>query len=144
MTVGIQVTNLQQVIAGLGVAGQKIELAAQFGLNMVGASVWRQAQINANTGHHPIGQGHIPGTGPGPNTMTTNLRDQIYGESRRSGFGDYEYVVASPVVYARAVELGSPLWKSGVRYPYMRPAADKVRPRAHAIFTEAFVAHLRR
>ena len=39
------------------------------------------------------------------------------------GFDSYIAVIGPTVEYARAVELGSPRWKSGVKYPYLEPAA---------------------
>jgi hypothetical protein len=142
LSITITIPNLPATIAGINQATRKIELAAQFGVNMVSNAVLRQAVKNANTGHHPVGQGHIPGTGPGPNTATTSLRDSIRSE-RRQGLGTYEMIVAPTVIYARAVELGNPRWKSGVRYPYMGPAAQEISGRAQAIFTQAFISKLR-
>jgi hypothetical protein len=142
LSITITIPNLSSTIAGVYQATKKIELAAQFGVNMVANSVLRQAVKNANTGHHKPGEGHIPGTGPGPNTATTSLRDSIRAE-RRQGLGSYEMIVAPTVIYARAVELGNPRWKSGVRYPYMTPAAEAISGRAQAIFTQAFISKLR-
>jgi len=142
MPVSITIPNLQATIKAVDLAAKQIELAAQFGVNMIGNAVLRQAVKNANTGHHKVGEGHIPGTGPGPNTASTSLRDSIRAE-RRKGFGSYEVIVAPTVIYARAVELGNPRWRSGVRYPYMEPAAVAISSRAQAIFIEAFRSKLR-
>jgi hypothetical protein len=142
MSIKVTIPNLPATLAGVRAATNRIELAAQFGVNMVSNAVLRQAVKNANTGHHKPGEGHIPGTGPGPNTATTSLRDSIRAE-RRKGLATYEMIVAPTVVYARAVELGNPRWKSGVRYPYMAPAAREVGARAQQIFIEAFRSKLR-
>jgi len=142
MSVTIKIPNLSATLTGVRQATKRIELAAQFGVNMVSNAVLRQAVKNANTGHHKPGEPHIPGTGPGPNTATTSLRDSIRAQ-RRQGLGTYEMIVAPTVIYARAVELGNPRWKSGVRYPYMAPAAREVGSRAQQIFIEAFRSKLR-
>jgi hypothetical protein len=135
-------TNIPEVLNALGVVGDKMNAAARDALKRVGQAVEAQAVKNADTGSHPRGQGHIPGTGPGPNTMTRTLKQSIRSEDV-GGFGDYKLVVGATTEYARAVEEGSPLWKSGVKYPYMRPAADKIRPVAYQLFTDTFVARLK-
>jgi hypothetical protein len=141
MTVSIS-TNIPQVIAGMTAFNAKFDQAVLFGNRIVALKVERQAVKNADTGHHPRGQGHIPGTGPGPNTVSTSLKQSIRAEDR-SGFGNYEIIVGATVEYARAVELGSPKWKSGVKYPYMRPAAETIRPQAARTFVEAMTSRLR-
>ena len=82
----IEFTNLPQVLAALGKTEVDLNNAARFAIGMAAAEVERQAKKNANTGTHPRGQGHIPGTGPGPNVMTGNLRRSIYSQTK-IGFG---------------------------------------------------------
>jgi hypothetical protein len=41
----------------------------------------------------------------------------------RYGFDTYIAIVGASMEYARTVEMGSPRWKSGVKYPYLEPAA---------------------
>lgn len=134
------VRNLAEVLAGLEVQEDRLERAAQIAIATAGFAVQRQAQKNANTGTHKKGQPHIPGTGPGPNVVTGALRRSIRTDVKY-GFGNYVAVVGASTEYARAVELGSPRWKSGVKYPYLRPAAeDLIRNGSLSrIFTAAFI-----
>lgn len=134
------VRNLAEVLAGLEVQEDRLERAAQIAIATAGFAVQRQAQKNANTGTHGKGQPRIPGTGPGPNVVTGALRRSIRTDVKY-GFGNYVAVVGASTEYARAVELGSPRWKSGVKYPYLRPAAeDLIRNGSlNRIFTAAFI-----
>ena len=134
------VRNLAEVLAGLEVQEDRLERAAQIAIATAGFAVQRQAQKNANTGTHKRGTPRIPGTGPGPNVVTGALRRSIRTDVKY-GFGNYVAVVGASTEYARAVELGSPRWKSGVKYPYLRPAAeDLIRNGSLSrIFTAAFI-----
>jgi hypothetical protein len=134
------VRNLAEVLAGLEVQEDRLERAAQIAIATAGFAVQRQAQKNANTGTHKRGQGHIPGTGPGPNVVTGALRRSIRTDVKY-GFGNYVAVVGASTEYARAVELGSPRWKSGVKYPYLAPAAIELirNGSLNRIFTAAFI-----
>jgi phage gpG-like protein len=133
------IRNLSQVMAGMDKLEQNMESAAEYAIAMAGLAVERQAKINANTGTHKRGEGHIPGTGPGPNVVTGNLRRSIRTDVRY-GFGNYIAIVGAYAEYARAVELGSSRWKSGVKYPYLGPAADTLRKNGvlNRTFTQAF------
>jgi len=117
----IVIKNLPQVLSGLTAYELKLEMAGQLALTQTALALERQAKLNANTGTHPRGQGHTPGTGPGPNKVTGTLQRSISTEVRY-GFGSYIATVGPSVEYARAVELGSPRWKSGVRYPFLSTA----------------------
>jgi hypothetical protein len=80
-----------------------------------------------------------------PNVMTGNLRRSIYSQTK-IGFGNgYVAEVGASMVYARAVELGLPEWKSGVKYPYLAPAAESLKQsgKLNRTFTGAFVQYLR-
>lgn len=112
---------MPEVMAGLSAFEQQIEKAGQLALTQAALAVERQAKLNANTGTHPRGQGHTPGTGPGPNKVTGTLQRSIATETKY-GFGNYIAIVGPSVEYARAVELGSSRWKSGVRYPFLSTA----------------------
>jgi phage gpG-like protein len=138
------IRNLSQVMAGMDKLEQNMESAAEYAIAMAGLAVERQAKINANTGTHKRGEGHIPGTGPGPNVVTGNLRRSIRTDVRY-GFGNYIAVVGAYAEYARAVELGSSRWKSGVKYPYLGPAADTLRKNGvlNRTFTQAFARKMR-
>lgn len=117
----IVIKNLPQVLSGLTAYELKLEKAGQLALTQAALAVERQAKLNANTGTHARGKGHTPGTGPGPNKVTGTLQRSINTEVRY-GFGSYIATVGPSVIYARAVELGSPRWKSGVRYPFLSTA----------------------
>lgn len=117
----IIVRNLSQVLAGMTELEQNIEKAGEYAVAQAALKLERQAKLNANTGTHKRGEGHIPGTGPGPNVVTGTLRRSITTEVRY-GFGSYIATVGPTVEYARAVELGHPKWR-GKRYPYLIPAA---------------------
>lgn len=142
----IEFNNLSQFLASLNKTEADLNNAARFAIGMAAASVEREAKKNANTGTHPRGQGHIPGTGPGPNVVTGNLRRSIYSQTK-IGFGNsYIAEVGASMVYARAVEMGLPEWKSGVKYPYLAPAAETLKQsgKLNRTFTGAFVSYLRR
>ena len=137
------VRNLAQVMNGLTVYEKQIMEAAEFGIAQAGFAVERQAKINANTGTHKRGEGHIPGTGPGPNVVTGTLRRSITTEVRY-GFGTYIATVGPTVEYARAVELGHPNWR-GKRYPYLIPAAGTLigNGTLSRVFNNAFASRMR-
>lgn len=136
----VVIRNLAEVLKGLEIQEDRIEQAAQTAIATAGFAIQRQAQINANTGTHSKKTGHIPGTGPGPNVVTGALRRSIRTDVK-FGFGNYIAVVGASTEYARAVELGSPRWKSGVKYPYLTPAAQGLIQDGslNRIFTAAFI-----
>ena len=140
----IIVRNLSQVMNGLTTFERDIMNAAEYAIGQAGFALEREAKINANTGEHKRGEGHIPGTGPGPNVVTGTLRRSITTEVRY-GFGAYIATVGPTVEYARAVELGNPKW-GGKRYPYLIPAAGKLigNGTLDRVFTNAFRSKLRR
>jgi hypothetical protein len=127
----IVVRNLADVLKSIEGLEDKIEKAAQMGVAMAGLAIERDAKINANNGvrvregNKIIPPKHIGPSGSGPNVITGTLKRSITTRVR-VGFGTYIADVGPTVVYARAVELGSPIWKSGVKYPYLTPAADKL------------------
>lgn len=119
----ITVVNLTEVLKGFDLTEKKIDSAAMIATWQAAQAIEALAKSNANTGTHPPGQGHIPGTGPGPNVVTGNLVSKIVAQRPVKGFKGYSATVDSSAEYARAVEQGSPRWKSGVKYPYLSPAA---------------------
>jgi hypothetical protein len=141
----MEIKNLAEVLAGLNLTEKKVNDAARYAIGMAAADVERQAKKNANTGTHPRGQGHIPGTGPGPNVMTGNLRRSIYSQTKIGFAGSYVAEVGASMVYARAVEMGLPEWKSGVKYPYLVPAVESLKQsgKLNRTFTGAFAMYLR-
>lgn len=141
----INIANLAQVLKGIEVTETQLNNAARYAIGMAAAEVEREAKKNANTGTHPRGQGHIPGTGPGPNVMTGNLRRSIFSQTKTGFTGSYEAVVGATMEYARRVELGGGNWPSNVKYPYLTPAAENLKAtgKLERTFTGAFASRLR-
>jgi phage gpG-like protein len=140
----IKITNLRDVMNAVSKNVSNIEQAAQYATGIAALEIERQAKKNADTGTHPRGQGHIPGTGPGPNRVTGTLMGSIQ-TTIRYGFGSYIAIVGPTVEYARAVELGSPRWKSGVKYPYLFPAGEQLSRDGtlNRVFQGALMSRLR-
>jgi hypothetical protein len=134
----VVVRNLSEVMSGLNNFERNVMEAAEFGIAQAALALEREAKKNANTGTHARGEGHLPGTGPGPNVVTGTLRRSITTEVRY-GFGSYIATVGPTVEYARTVELGHPKWR-GKRYPYLIPAAGKLvgNGTLSRVFTNAF------
>lgn len=133
MSAKISITNLNDVLAGLTAKESQIEEAVQYALGITGLAVERQAKDNAS------GR-------PGPNVQTGNLRRSITTSTPQKGFGTlYSVEVSATMVYARAVELGHPRWKPGVKYPYLGPAANSLQANGTLarVFTTAFGSRLR-
>lgn len=141
----IIIRNLGQVLAGLTAFEKQLERAGELALTQAALAVERQAKLNANTGTHARGAGHTPGTGPGPNKVTGTLQRSISTEVRY-GFGSYIATVGPSVEYARSVELGSPRWKSGVRYPFLSTAVGYLvkSGQINRVFTDNFQRLIRR
>ena len=133
MTARITVTNLSEVLAGLQAQETRVDGAVQYAIQMAGLAVERQAKQNAS------GR-------PGPNVRTGNLRRSITTSMPIKGFeGRYTITVSATMVYARAVELGHPKWKPGVKYPYLGPAANTLKANGtlNRVFTGAFASRIR-
>ncbi len=133
MTARITVANLSEVLAGLQAQETKVDGAVQYAIQMAGLAVERQAKQNAS------GR-------PGPNVRTGNLRRSITTSMPIKGFeGRYTITVSATMVYARAVELGHPKWKPGVKYPYLGPAANTLKANGtlNRVFTGAFASRIR-
>lgn len=137
----VEVSNLSEVVAGLNLTMKELDEAAFYAVNMAGLEVERQAKINADTGTRTYekrvsknGRPYLKITPPrhigpsmkGPNVVTGQLKRNITTMPPKKGFGTYESVVSSTMIYARAVELGLPEWK-GKRYPYLAPAAKTLK-----------------
>ena len=133
MTIRVTIPNLSQVISGVQTKAQQIDMAVAQAIQITGLAVERQAKQNAS------GR-------PGPNVRTGNLRRSITTSMPIKGFGDsYSVVVSATMVYARAVELGHPRWKLGVKYPYLGPAARNLSANGtlNRVFTSAFASRIR-
>ena len=150
MTAQIKITNLSETLNNLSVFQTKIDKAATYGVAQVALSVERETKkilfTRQNSGF-PGGKGarryrgHEPTSGDGgpPNRVTGALASSVRTEIKRAGFGTYVADVFPTMSYARALELGSPRWKSGVKYPYLLPAVNRVKPKATSIFITNFM-----
>ena len=126
--------NRSEVFAALNAWQKKMDNAGYRATQRITADLVRRGIANASQVDNPPIQKnnklryhpHIgPRTGEGPNKVTGNLVRNIIGSSvRQQGFGTYTASATSGAEYARAVELGNPRWKSGVKFPYMIPARD--------------------
>ena len=135
--------DFQSTIRALTLNASKTEKAGFYALGRVALAVERQAKLNAvEGGTHKRGTKTPAQSGSGPARITGALQRSIHTEVRL-GFGSYEATVGPAMVYARQVELGGGRWKSGVKYPYMIPAGQRVKPRANEIFTNAMARKLK-
>jgi len=127
--------NLPEVTAALKAWQTRMDKAGELAARQISVAVWTKAKeltsqtVNPPTQtknrlrHNP----HIGGDGTPPNYATGNLnRNILANPPRRVGFATYVASVSSNAEYARAVELGSSRWTSGVKYPYMYPARDDI------------------
>ena len=133
MSAGITITNLAEVLSGFDKKQDELNLAVEHAITVTGLAVERQAKINAS------GR-------PGPNVQTGNLRRSITTSKPQKGFGTlYTVDVSATMVYSRAVELGHPRWKPGVKYPYLGPAANKLQANGTLarVFTTALASRLK-
>jgi len=138
----MNIKNMSEVIAQITTAATKIDKAALYAVGQVGLSLERRVKKNLNTTTHPRGVGHITkGDGGYPNRVTGALSRSVYTELRQEP-GSYIASVFPTMVYARALELGNPNWKSGVQYPYLKPSFDQERPGMTALFTKKFVERM--
>ena len=128
--------NRNEVFAALNAWQNRMDKAAQLATRAITTELWTQARKNAHETTNPPQtvngrlryNPHIgPRAGEGPNYATGNLyRNIIAAPPLRRGFATYVASVDSGADYARAVELGSSKWTSGVKYPYMYPARDEL------------------
>lgn len=130
----IVITNLKDVLAAIDGNAEKIAQGAQLGIMRVGLEVERQAKLNfqgtrsyekrvSKNGRPYLvitPKKHVGGSGP--NTVTGNLKRSIK-TTYRVGFDKYIAEVGPTMIYARQVEKGGGKWPSGVKYPYLEPAA---------------------
>lgn len=132
------IINDAGLLRGLKMADEDIAVAAGKALGYLGLAFQAQAQKNAD-GPYNSGGPHIGWALPGPNKRTGNLLRSIRStKPLRIGFGSYKVGIGPSVYYAAIVENGSSRWKSGVNYPYMKPAYDAMLPKAEQIFLSAY------
>ena len=136
-TFSIDVSNLNSVIEGIAQEESRIQTAAAYAIAQVGLAVEREVKQTLNNNPHSkrgnswSPSGHVGGPGTPPNRRTGNLMSSVRTEVKY-GFGSYVAEVFPTMVYARRLELG-------LNYPYLRPSADRVRPRAEQIFRTNFL-----
>jgi hypothetical protein len=130
----IVITNLKDILAAIDGTAEKIAQGAQLGIMRVGLAVERQAKLNFQGTRSykkrisKSGRAYIVTTPPrhvggsGPNTVTGNLKRSIK-TTYKSGLGTYTAEVGPTMIYARQVEKGGGKWPTGVKYPYLEPAA---------------------
>lgn len=133
MAASIQV-NANEAIAGMEKLDDKVNAAMMMAVLRAGTAIERRAvenfqgsrtyekRVSKKTGRPWLKitpSRHIGG--PGPNTVTGNLKQSIR-TTTRYGFGTYIADVYSPLIYARAVEQGLPQ-NHNIKYPYLAPAA---------------------
>jgi hypothetical protein len=132
-----KITNLNEVLRGLGKTEERIEAAARFGIAQVGLAAEREVKITLNNNPHVRTRsgwsppGHIGGPDTPPNRRSGNLMSSVRTEVRY-GYGTYTASVFPTMIYARRLEVG-------LNYPYLRPSADRMRPRIKAIFQYNFL-----
>lgn len=129
--------DTESTVRGLANTIADAQAAGFYALSQVAFAAERQAKLNAvQGGWHERGTQTPATPGRGPARITGELQRSIHTEMRK-GFGTYEASVFPTMVYSRAVELGSPSWSSGVKYPYLIPAGREIEKRANDIFTQA-------
>lgn len=106
------------------------------------AMVTREAQVNASSGSHPRGQGHTPGTGPGPNVVSGTLRRSIKPTPVTRISEGWSGTTGPTAIYGRKVELGDAGWASGVKFPYLGPAIRLWKARARELMRQTMRAAL--
>jgi hypothetical protein len=149
---GIVIKNLTEVLAAINGSADKIAQGAQIGIMRAGLAVERQAKLNfqgTRSYQKKVSRNGIPYIvtspkkhvgGSGPNTVTGNLKRSIK-TTFVVGFGTYTAEVGPTMIYARQVEKGGGNWPSGVKYPYLEPAA--LRLLKNGTLTRVFVTAIK-
>jgi hypothetical protein len=135
--------NFDEVFSQLNSYEAKKQDQALQAIQLIARQLYRNAYDNANQVSNPpvritVKRGknagrqylrynpHIGGDKTGPNRGTGNLLNSMTFSANRQGFGSYVATYGVGMEYARALEFGSPIWKSGVKYPYVQPALNKL------------------
>jgi hypothetical protein len=132
-----KIVNLREVLRGLDKTEDRIEIAGAYAVAQVGLAVEREVKILLNNNPHSKTRSgwspgvHVGGPGSPPNRRTGNLMSSVRTDVRY-GFGSYTASVFPTMIYARRLEVG-------LNYPYLRPTADRMRPRIKAIFQYNFL-----
>ena len=153
----MSIPNLNELEAKIAGRVKKFDDAALFAIGQVGFALEVEVKRLLNNNAHKetttqkrgdgsrfpggkrrwIPRGHIGGDGTPPNRRTGALIRSVYNNVKQEP-GSYVATVFPTMPYARSLELGNPSWKSGVKYPYLVPAFNNLRPRMTAIFERGF------
>jgi hypothetical protein len=136
----LKIENIDQVVSAIKNKMGNAEEAAKGALGALASMVEREAKLRSVAGgSHARGEPTTATPGGGPARVTGALFRSIAAQPVRVGFGTYTADITAGMEYARALELGNPLWTSGVNYPYMQPALDSFQGRQGDIFTSLFL-----
>lgn len=119
---------LAKIVAKVQQGGDE---GAKAGLVAIAQAIETRAKMNANSGSHRKGEPHVPGTGPGPNVVTGNLRRSItHQPPEQDGSGWFVRIgVASTASYGQYVEK---------LYPFLEPAVTDMRSRISSLMKPGF------
>lgn len=92
-------------LTGLRAGRAALRAEVSRGVLRTGAFTRTLVRANASTGTHPPGRPHIPGTGPGPNVATGDLRRSI-SQTNAVAPGEAVSEVSTDAVQAARLELG--------------------------------------
>lgn len=106
------------------------------------AAVIVSTVVKGFTKKHRHGTKTTATAGSPPAVVTGNLKSNIQPSVTRKGFGSYLVEVGPTPIYGRTLELGGKNWKSGVNYPFMKPAYESIRERK--IMDRLFVQAIRK
>lgn len=136
-----ELKNLPEVLAKLKASGKMAEAGSLAGVQALAIEFESRVKRNLFQVQND-GVFHIGEHGDFPNRRTGNLANS-FRRDVREGFGDYIASVYPTAVYSRVLELGGGSnwrgepWGSEVKYPYMSPTYEQLRPDADRIFTNA-------
>ena len=73
-----------------------------------------------------------------PTQRSGNLQASIQYETRKMATMTYGVTIGPTMKYGRAVELGSPRWKTGNKFPYMRPGYEASKEELSHMYRQAW------
>jgi hypothetical protein len=143
--VGVIITsNATEVAGSIEGVGPAVEARVVSITTQYGAIALGIVKRNASTGFHAPGEGHIPGTGPGPNVATGDYLRQMNVEME-VGPGIARAHIGTNAVQGRRLEMGFVGADSLGRqfhqppYPHWGPMADEIGPPFEAALAAAAV-----
>jgi hypothetical protein len=131
--VGGEFLGVKEVQATLSKITAKMDMAMRLSAQRMGAEAEREIKKTILPTHNDgsirsDGRTTDAEIGGPPMTRTGALRAGIkHSEPLRLGFADYVVQVGPTEIYGRAVELGAPNWQEGVKYPYVKIAAERLK-----------------